>query len=322
VIVGGDSQPDVTAVVVLWNCRPFLARCLDSLDDSTTRVQVLAFDNASEDGSAELAESYGAQVLRSAVNRGFPAAVNALLPRCRAPVTLLLNPDVAVERTTLDRCLRALDADDVGMVGANLRRPDGSSDPPAARRFRSVLTIAVESLGLAALWWRLDLQYFPTWDRRSSRDVPCINGAFAMLRTETLMGVGGLDETAFLYLEDQELCRSVSARGLRIRFVADAKAVHVGGGPTEASSPEQRSIAYLHRLDASLEIVRRRQGSPARLAAIVLLLARCSVLQLLAVVRGDGDARLKYGRALAWLSHQTLRRRPPPPVPMRPGTAA
>lgn len=320
-IVDGDSRPDLTAVVVLWNCLPFLGRCLDSLADSTTRVQVLAFDNASEDGSADLAESYGVPVVRSPVNRGFPWAVNALLPNCRAPVTLLLNPDVAVERTTLERCLRALDADGVGMVGANLRRPDGVPDPPAARRFRSLVTIAFESLGLAGLWWRFDLQYFPTWDRRSSRDVPCINGAFAMLRTETLKDVGGLDESAFLYLEDQELCRDVSARGLRIRFVAEAEALHVGGGPTEAGSPEQRSIAYLHRLDASLEIVRRRQGSCARFAALLLLLARCGALRLLAGARGDRVARLKYGLALAWLSRQTMRRSPPPPVPMRRGTA-
>lgn len=301
-------------MVVLWNCHSFVGPCLASLRESNIRVQVLAFDNASEDGSAEFVESHGVTVKRSPRNIGFPAAVNMLLPACRAPVSLLLNPDVVVGPQALERCLVALEEPGVGMVGANLRRPDGRPDAPAARRFRSLLTIVVESFGLAALWGRLDLQYFPTWDRRTSRDVPCINGAFAMLRTDTLRRVGGLDESVFLYLEDQELCRAVAALGLRIRFVADALATHVGGGPTTASSAERRAAAYLHRLDASLEIVRRRQGAAARLASVAVLVARCSTLLAIAAVRRDGDGRLKYRSAVVWLVRQVPRRQPPPPV--------
>lgn len=314
-LVSPDRDPDVSVIVVLWNCAPFLNACVTSLERSDIRVEVLAFDNASTDESADIAEELGCRVTRSAANLGFPAAVNRLLPHCRAPLTLLLNPDVDLADGALAASIEALTAPGVGMVGANLRRPDGTPDPPAARRFRSVGTILVESLGLPLLSRRLDLQYLPSWDRTTSRDIPCINGAFMLLPTSTLRELGGLDETAFLYLEDQELCRAVAKRGEHIRFVTEARGTHAGGGPTEASSSEQQAAAYLHRLDASLEIVRRRQGRAARFAALVVLLGRSASQWMLAVARPDPARRLKHRGALRWLVRQIAGRQAPPAVP-------
>lgn len=302
-------------IVVLWNCAPFLEACITSLERSGVAVEILCFDNASDDQSTEIAERLGCTVVRSTKNLGFPVAVNRLLPRCRAPLTLLLNPDVELSDGALERSVTALSETGVGMVGANLRRPDSTPDPAAARRFRSVGTMFAESVGLGRLHRRLDLQYLPSWDRSTSRDVPCINGAFMLLPTSTLREVGGLDETVFLYLEDQELCRAVTARGERIRFVSDAQATHVGGGPTEASSAEQRAVAYLHRLDASLEIVRRRQGSIARLLALLVLVGRSASQWILAALRHDSARQLKHQGALRWLARQIGGRKAPPAVP-------
>lgn len=310
-----SGTPDVSILIVLWNCEAFIESCLEAVAAEPIATEVLCFDNASEDRSAAAARALGAHVVESARNIGFPAAINRLLPHARASVTLLLNPDVRLDEGALSRCLRALDEPGVELVGANLRRIDGRPDPPAARRFRSVGTIAVEATGLSHLWHLLDVQYFPTWDRSTSRDVPCINGAFAMLRTDTFRAIGGLDDSVFLYLEDQELCRAVAARAGRIRFVADATAVHIGGGPTEASTPQRRAVAYLHRLDASLEIVRRRQGNAARALALAILMVRSTALWLTSAVRRKPALTAKYAVAIRWLVQQTTGRHPPPPVP-------
>lgn len=306
----------VSVVIVLWNCDGFLGDCLDALEADPIALQVICVDNGSDDASADIAEERGCSVVRLTTNTGFPHAVNVALPLCRAPLTLLLNPDVRTEPGAIDQCVKVLENDaSVAVVGANLRRPDGGADLPAARRFRSLQTIIVESVGLAALWPRLDLQYFPRWDRSTSRDVPCINGAFALVRTTFLRRIGGLDESAFLYLEDQELCRAAWSHGLRVHFVAGARALHVGGGPTAASSPARRAAAYLHRLDASIEIVARMQGRPARLAAIAVLWCRCAGRALAARVMRRRDLQLKYGAALEWLRQQPGGRVPPAPVP-------
>lgn len=313
---GIGDVPDVTVVIVLWNCEGFIGACLESLDRQPETIRVLCWDNASSDSSASIAAQAGANVETSEHNDGFPHAVNRLLERASDGIVLLLNPDVVLEPDCLGLALKELCRDEsIGVVGANLRRLDGRPDPPAARRFRSLQTIMLESFGLSRLWARLDTQYYPTWDRATSRDVECINGAFMLARRADLRRIGDLDESVFLYLEDQLICHRLLERGMRVRFCSAARAIHVGGGPTEQSRPEQRAAAYLHRLDASLEIVRIRQGARARRLAIIVLALRCVALTLLAPARKAVDGSAKHRIAVSWLRSQWGERRPPPPVP-------
>ena len=262
------------------------------------------------------ARDLGAEVIEMGANLGFPVAVNAGLALARAPFVLLLNPDVSLHEGALVRCLRELTADPtIGMVGANLRRVDGSPDWAAARRFRSLGAIAAETFGLTRLSKRLDFQYLPGWTRETSRDVDCINGAFMLLRTDLLRSFGGLDETAFMYLEDQDLCRRVWESGLRVRFVADAVATHVGGASTERASDRRRTLAYLHRTDADVEMIARRRGRAGRLAALGLFGVRAGLGVGVGIVRRDPALRAKYVTTLRWLARQVRGRTPPPPIP-------
>lgn len=308
----------VAVVLVLWNCEQELDACLSSLpiQRGSIRLEVICVDNASEDGSVAIAVRHGARVVEMGRNAGFPAAFNAGSALVDSPYVLLLNPDVELRPGTLERCLGELQSDPtIGVVGCNLRRPDGTPDWAAARRFRSISAITFETLGLTRLSKRLDFQYFPGWDRGDSRDVDCINGAFMLLRTDLLRDVGGLDETVFMYLEDQELCRQVWARDLRVRFVADAMATHVGGASTLRASPSRQAAAYLHRTDADVELIARRQGPTARRVALALFGLRAVLGFLVALATNEAPLRLKYRAALVWLAAQVGHRRPPPPVP-------
>ena len=308
----------VSVIIVTWNCEGTLDGCLDALKGSLPGppAQVICVDNGSRDSSAASARASGAEVVEHGTNLGFPAAVNSVVDLCAAEYLLLLNPDVVVAPDTISRCLDVLSGrPDIGLVGANLRQPDGTPDRAAARRFRTVGLLALETLGLPFIWRGLDLQYLPAWDRTSSRSVPCINGAFALIRADLLRSIGGLDETAFLYLEDQELCRQVAARGLGVHFAADALAIHDVSAATRASRPDQRAAAYVHRIDANVEIIRRIQGSAHARVAIILWASRAFIGYLISRARSDTDRRLRYSGALRWLARQLSGRRPPPPVP-------
>lgn len=254
------AHPEVDAIVVSWNSAPHLGTALASLPGD---VRAIVVDNASADASVAVAREHGAEVIEMGRNVGFPAAVNVALHRVTSPTTLLLNPDLVVGDKAIERCLAVLDCDPtVAIVGPATRTPDGRPEPAAARHDRRAWHIVVESLGLVHMSRSLDRQMIH--NRARDRDVDTVNGAFMLVRTDVLRDLGGLDDSVFMYLEDADLCRRVRDAGLRVRFVAGADAVHAGGASTARGDVGAQARAYLHRIDADLEFLRRygRRGEP------------------------------------------------------------
>ncbi|MDE0805310.1 MAG: glycosyltransferase family 2 protein [Acidimicrobiales bacterium] len=303
----------VDVLVVSWNSAQTLRQCLESVHGTEGCVRVLVIDNASMDDSLDCTDA-AALVVAMAQNLGFARAVNALLAECNNEYALLLNPDVIVDSHTVGRSIDLLEHTGAGIVGANLRTADGTPDRAAARRFKSMRTVLLETLGLPRLSSRFDWQYFPGWDRTDSREVPCVNGAFMLMRTELLRDMGGLDESVFMYLEDLDLCWRVRERGLAVWFCADAMATHVGGASTAAGNVDQQAIAHLHRLDGTIEFIVRTSRFGKRPVLIGLLFVQTIVGMIHGAVTRDRVQFARHRRALRWLPRQLRSRTPPPPV--------
>jgi hypothetical protein len=300
--------PTVDAVIVTWNSAPDLPECLAALPGN---VRPIVVDNGSADDSTAVAEQAGATVVALGENRGFPAAVNVGLAEVTSDLTLLLNPDVVVGVGTVERCCDVLLGEPtIGLVGPNTVRSDGRPEPPAARHDRSALQILLETLGLTRLHPWFERQTIR--DRSMDQDVDAVNGAFMLLRTALLRSLGGLDETVFMYLEDGDLCRRVRDAGYRVRFVADAPAVHAGGASTARGDRDTQARVYLHRLDADIEFLRRygRRGEAGLAVGAFLLRA---VVGLVVSIRMK-ERRTRYASALRWTWGQRRGRRPPPAV--------
>ena len=307
------APPLVSVVVVAWNSDHELANCLASVRESSVPIQLIVVDNASRDQSAQIASDRSDLVLRNDENVGFARGVNLALPHCVGLYVLLLNPDVVVGPGAIEQMVDVIAHDTtVGLVGPNLVRPDGSADPSAARRDATLRGLAITSTGLAHMIPNLD----PTAISRRGHDsdVDCISGACALLRTDLLARLGGLDETSFMYLEDQELCRSVRREGLRVRFVADARATHAVGGSTRRTSAENQVAAHLHRLDADL-LAAARGREWARRVGVGLL----AIQAVIAIAHGfftkDSLRQAKWRAALRWLAMQVPHRHAPRTVP-------
>src|SRR4051794_34820680 len=107
--------PIVTLVVVSWNTRALLARCLDSVASEVQggRVEAWVVDNASRDGSADLVrERYPwARLEALEENIGFGPAVNLAAERTSTPWLAIANADVALRPGALDALLEAAERD-------------------------------------------------------------------------------------------------------------------------------------------------------------------------------------------------------------------
>src|SRR5467141_2854497 len=127
------SKPIVSAVIVSYNVKGLLLKCLDAFYAHTdVPVEAVVVDNASTDGSAAAvaAEFPQAVVLAQQKNLGFGRANNVGLERCQGRFVLLLNPDVTVNPQAVGRMADLLiTRPDAAAVGPRLLFPDGRLDP-------------------------------------------------------------------------------------------------------------------------------------------------------------------------------------------------
>jgi GT2 family glycosyltransferase len=111
----GRPVPHVRLVVVNWNGREHLGRCLDALvalDWPPDRLDIVVVDNASTDGSDAIAAAHPrVRVVRNDHNGGFVAANLALHDLDGVDYVGLVNADSFVEPGWLRALVAALEAD-------------------------------------------------------------------------------------------------------------------------------------------------------------------------------------------------------------------
>ena len=242
---------DLSIIIVSWNVRDLLRRCLASLqgaaDGCTSEVFVV--DNASSDDSAAMVRGEFPQValIENRENLGFVRANNQALARCNGRYVLLLNPDTEIVADALGAMASYMDANPlVGVVGPQLVFADGSVQS-SRRRFPDLKTLFVESSLLQRLFPRLSLlKRYYVLDRPHDvvQDVDWVVGACLMARREAVEAAGLLDERFFMYSEETDWCLRIKQRGWRVAYLPAARVVH-----HKARSSEQVMAAqhiYFH----------------------------------------------------------------------------
>ena len=103
------AWPKVTVVIVNWNGERFIERCLVALMDQTaTPHEIILVDNASTDGSLEIARRFpSVRLLAQDSNTGFARGNNLAINAAAAGSEwiALLNPDAFPEPRWLEECL-------------------------------------------------------------------------------------------------------------------------------------------------------------------------------------------------------------------------
>jgi hypothetical protein len=238
---------DLGIVIVNWNTRDYLRRCLETVLASAgdLSMRVIVVDNGSEDGSAEMAaEAFPwVELVAGHGNVGYPAGNNLGLRRLgfhdepgpAAPdaprYALLLNPDTELPPTALADMIAYMDAQPaVGAAGPRLVRPDGTLDLACRRSMPTVEISLWHMIGFSRLFpkSRRFARYNLTFlDERQEAEVGSVVGAFMMVRREAIQQVGLMDETFFMYGEDLDWCKRIGEAGYRIMYYPSVTVLHV-----------------------------------------------------------------------------------------------
>ena len=271
-------MPELAVVIVSWNVRKLLKGCLRTLLDDIQLweldAEVWVVDNASEDGSPEMvAEAFPTvHLIANSENLGFAAANNlalrqALQFEARGPdFVWFLNPDTEVHpgaTSTLVSVLR--DNPDVGIVGPKLLYGDGSLQQ-SAFRFPGLTQLAFDLLPLPDRLYdtRLNGRY-PSrhYSGEEPFEVDHLLGAAMMVRMETILDVGLMDESFWMYCEEVDWCWRMKEAGWRALCVPAARVIHHAG----ESSGQRPAPSFVNLWTSRAQLYSRHHGALKRCLA-------------------------------------------------------
>ncbi len=246
----GSPVADLSIVIVSWNGRDLLERCLQSLDAATAplRAEVIVVDNGSTDGTPDMVRSRFplVRLIEPGGNRGFAAANNRGLAVAGGPILCLLNLDTEPRPGALAALVRFLDGRPrVGAVGPRLLNPDGS-EQAVGFRFPTLAQVALDCFPLGGRFAgsRLNGRYpRAPRDRPFPIDFPL--GACIVARRAAAQAAGPLDEGYFMYSEEVDWCRRMRDAGWPIWCLPTAEVLHHGGQST--GQQPARMFVELHR---------------------------------------------------------------------------
>lgn len=289
-------------VIVNYNTREDLGRCLDSIADSPGRhpYRVIIVDNGSSDGSVDMVrEAYPwVELIPSAYNGGYAYANNIGLRALGFGCTddsivypayaLLLNPDTILPPDTLDTMVDFMDQHpDIGVIGPRLVRRDGSLDRACRRSFPTPEVSLYHLLGLPRLFpdserfGRYNMTYL---DEMVETDVDAVVGAFMMMRGTALHQAGLLDEKFFMYGEDLDLCYRIKANGWRVHYYPAVTVLHVKGAASRKNAAQATAAFYDAMKIFHDKHYRAHYPAPVNLAVdlgVALLRVRATVINWL-----------------------------------------
>lgn len=267
----------VSVLVVNWNTRDHLARCLISLRDAeeADQLEVIVVDNGSSDGSAEMVRSEfdGVTLIANDNNIGFTAATNQAYEQAGGDTVLMLNSDTVIPSSAIRECQSYLWAHaDVGAVGCRLLNADGS-EQSSCFRFPTLFTTWLRASWLANAFPRSPLlnreRYGGrTWDHPTKVEV--VMGSFLMVRRAAVSTDTLLDNGYFMFAEETDLCRRLKRDGWSVVFIPDVSVTHVH--QASSKTPAQQAWAEEAKRRGVLRYLYIWHGAPTAAAANVLML--------------------------------------------------
>jgi GT2 family glycosyltransferase len=227
---GHGSAPLVSVVIVSYNGRPHLERCLPALAASTALAhEVIVVDNGSADDSlAWLAREWPeVRALDLHRNLGFAEANRRGVASARAPYVALLNNDTEPTPGWLEALLAPLEAEvDVAATCAALE----------LLRWPGIVNALGGAISRLGHGWDRDFGRPLAGAAREPRPIATAfpTAAAALFRRADLV-VDGFDASFFMYHEDVDWGWRQWLTGRRVLLCPDAVVRHAWGGTSHGT---------------------------------------------------------------------------------------
>jgi GT2 family glycosyltransferase len=209
----------VAAVIPNWNGAHLLRSLFPTITAQTRRFHsITVVDNGSTDESVRVSEQFGARLIRWPDNRGFAKAINAGVESAATDLVAILNNDVELAPTWLERLTGAMADETVTFATGKILAASNSSmlDGTFDALCRGATALRCGAGRVDSAFWN------------SPRRVQFAPFTALLIRRADYARVGGLDEAFESYLEDVDFGLRCASFGYTGMFVPEALAVHRG----------------------------------------------------------------------------------------------
>lgn len=236
----------LSVLIVNWNTREHLRRCLDSLRRFPAPIptEVIVVENASSDGSAEMVRQNFPEVvlIEPGTNTGYARGNNLAFAAAQGQFLLTLNPDTELTEGALAAALEPLlRKKEVGVVGARLLLPDGSVQR-SVRGFPTLMGIFGALTGLDRWGGLLGSYTLPRFPYDQSGPAPQPMGTFLLFRREALAAIGDprqpFDEGFPIFFNEVDLLKRLADAGWLCWYEPRATIHHHHGASTRQVKPQ------------------------------------------------------------------------------------
>lgn len=218
-----DVSPLVSIIVLNYNGKGFLERCLSSvlqIDYPSERYEVILVDNGSTDGSVDFVEQKypTVKILALSANYGFTTGNNKGAKSAKGDIFVFLNNDTFVDRNWLKQLIWVMTTEQVDICGSQIvfmRQPT-----------------AVQYAGgyLHLIGGAIFVPFHKGEPSKRYYLVGSVCGASFAIRRSVFEDLGGFDDDFFLYADEGDLCLRALIYGYQIAYSPYSIVYHYAGG--------------------------------------------------------------------------------------------
>lgn len=242
-------QKDLSIVIVSWNTKALLRKCLQSIYDETKKYsfEIVVVDNDSPDDSAAMVrgEFPDVKLVANKTNNGFAPANNQGLEIATGKNILFLNPDTVVLKGAIDKMMDYLLANKdkgVGCVVCKLLNDDMTLQK-SVNNFFSLWSSFFENRFFADILKKFNTKkmFMSFWDHGDTREIDWAYGAVFLVSEECYKKVGMLDDRFYIYAEEMDYFMRIRKAGYKSVFLHDVEIIHFG----KSSSRQRRAAMFI-----------------------------------------------------------------------------
>ena len=227
----------VSVIILNYNGKWWLERCLDSLYSQTfRRFEIVFVDNCSTDGSADfVSERYpDVHIIRSDRNLGFSGGNNVGIAAVAGQYILLLNNDTWLEPDFLERMVGFYETHNYDILG-----------PVEADYYTKKPLLYTTLLDLFG-----HFIYVPKGSTRKENFY--LSGACLFFSKKYYFETGGFDNQFFMYSEDADWFWRIRLFGGKVFQIEDMRCYHIGAGSTGGGI---KYLSFLWRNQNTLQML-------------------------------------------------------------------